>query len=491
MTEKVRAGQRERLKIAGQLRWVIYARKSGPGDKSPRDQETVGRRDIESIGGVVVAVFKDNLSASRYRRVQDRPGFVRTKKFLEDGRADGLWTFAHNRGHRDLDDYVPLRRMCIDGHTLWRYGGRTYELWKSTDRRDANSDALRAEAQSDDISEAVNRGIQEALSDGKPHGKVLKGYRVVRDPYSGEAIRREAVPEQAAIIREAARRVLPPNLEPLRRVSRDLAPAWVKAGGRGAFDNRALRSILINPSYAGLRTNNGRVVRQGTWDGIFTVKEHKQLRALLTDSSRVMHRSTEPVHFLSYIATAPCGNTVWVKRSVPSRKTKPFYTCPDGCVGRNVVKVDSHVEEVLLRLLEHPETAAKLMAEDAEDQASVDMELALIQRLRADKKAFIKDAARTRLSAEDLDEYISELNDQIRQAEDRMKAAVADPVLFAAAGPTARQLWAGFTMVQKRDIVRRALRIEIRPVEHRGRYSELGVEIFPLRGLAAVQLEPS
>ena len=57
-------------------RWVLYVRKSGPGDKSVADQEKVGRRDIERIGGTVVAVFKDNLSASLYRRVQDRPGFI-------------------------------------------------------------------------------------------------------------------------------------------------------------------------------------------------------------------------------------------------------------------------------------------------------------------------------------------------------------------------------------------------------------------------------
>lgn len=110
----------ERLRVAGSTtaqtgpRVVIYARKSGPGDKSVADQQRVGRRDVETIGGVVVATFTDNLSASRYRRVQDRPGFIETQNLISTGDADMLWTFAANRARRDLDDYVPLRRLCID-----------------------------------------------------------------------------------------------------------------------------------------------------------------------------------------------------------------------------------------------------------------------------------------------------------------------------------------------------------------------------------------
>ncbi|MCM6774928.1 recombinase family protein [Nocardia sp. CDC159] len=490
MTENTRAARRERLDIAAQLRWVIYARKSGPGDKSPADQEKAGRRDIESIGGVVVEVFKDNLSASRYRRVQERKGFVAMRKFIQAGHADGLWTFAHNRGHRDLDDYVHLRRMCIESRIPWRYSGRTYELWRAVDRRAANADAVRAEEQSDDISEAVKRGIDEAVTAGEPHGKVLKGYRIVRDPNSGKPIRREPIPEQAAVIREAARRVLPPRLEKLQRVSRDLTPAWEKAGGKGAFDLKALRKILTNPSYAGLRTHKGQVVRVGTWEGILTVDEHERLVALLDDPSRRTHRGNEPVHLVSYIATCTqCKEVVHGRTPTRSRRGYPFYTCEAGCVGRGIAKVDAHVEEVLLRLLEHPDTMAKLMAEDAEGKASVDEQLAHIERLRNNIRVFVKQAARTGLTAAEVDEYVSEVKTQIREAEERMKASIGDPVLAGIVGPDVRRAWAGYDMVQKRDVIRRAMKIEIRPVEHRGRYSEVGVEIYPLRGLAAVPME--
>lgn len=464
---------------------MLYLRKSGPGDKSPKDQEAVGRADIEALGGVVVAVYKDNLSASRYRKVQDRPGFVQAADDLRAGLADGLWTWAHNRGHRDLDDYVELRRLCIGLKVPWRYAGRTYELWKPGDRQAANADAIRAEGQSDDISEATNRGIQSALKAGKPHGRLLKGFRIIRDANSGEVIRREPIPELAELIREAARRALPPAKESLPSIARDLEPRWIKAGGPGLFDDRAIRAVLINPSYAGQRVYKGQIARPGTWEPILTMEQHRQLVEQLTDPERICARGTKPVHLCSYIAIcAECGLGV---RSKDAGYT-PSYLCPNGHVTRSRARVDAHVEEVLLRLLENPETEAKLMAEDSEGKASVDAELAVIKRLRAQKKKFVKDAARRGLDADDVADYVEAIDRDIAAAERRMKS-MADPVLLGIVGSRARSDWADYDMVQKRDILRRALRIEIHRVERRGRHSELGVEIYPLRGLAAVQLD--
>ncbi len=464
---------------------MLYLRKSGPGDKSPKDQEAVGRADIEALGGIVVAVYKDNLSASRYRKVHDRPGFVRSSDDLRAGLADGLWTWAHNRGHRDLDDYVELRRLCIDLKVPWRYAGRTYELWKSGDRQAANADAIRAEGQSDDISEATNRGIQSALKAGKPHGRLLKGFRIIRDANSGEVIRREPIPELAELIREAARRALPPAKESLPSIARDLEPRWIAAGGPGLFDDRAIRAVLVNPSYAGQRVYKGQIARPGTWEPILTIETHQQLVEQLTDPERTCARGTKPVHLCSYIAT--CADCRLGVRSKDAGNT-PCYLCPDGHVTRSRARVDRHVEEVLLRLLEHPETEAKLMAEDTEGKASIDAELAAIKALRARKKKFVKDAARRGLDADDVGDYIDEINGDIAAAERRMKS-LADPVLLGIAGPGAREDWAAYDMEQKRDVLRRAMRIEIHRVGRRGRYSELGVELYPLRGLSAVPLE--
>ncbi|MCM6776229.1 recombinase family protein [Nocardia sp. CDC159] len=492
MTTRVVAERRERVEAAAKLRVVLYCRKSGPGDKSVADQERVGRRDVASQGGVVVAVFTDNLSASRYRRVQERPGFIKTTEFIRGGHAEMLWTFANNRAHRDLDDYVPLRRICIDTGTLWRYGGRTYDLSKASDRRAANADALRAEEQSDDISDNVNRGIQLALEDGRAHGKLLRGYRIVRDPDSGKALYREPIPEQAALLNEAADRVLAG--ESLRSVSADFIPRWKAIGGKGFFDQAVLARVLVNPTYAGLRTHKGEVIREGTWEPIFTREKHEKLRALLKDPKRrTHHRGTAPIHLVSYIATCgECGKAVAPK--LPRRKDgkayAPSYRCVDGHVGRRIDLVDEHVHALIIALLERPETAAKLNAREEDEQDVIDTELAKIEQLRADSDAFVKGMAKADLppdtKARMVASYVAEIEDQIKVAQDRIDAlvAAADPLLRDLAGPGAGDRWRKRTLEQQREIIRRYLRIKIMPVARVGRFGELGVEVHPLAAMA-------
>lgn len=479
-----------------QLRYVIYARKSGPGDRSPADQEKVGRRDIESIGGTVAAVFIDNLSASRYRRVQERPGFVDTKKYIREGRADALWTFANNRAQRTLDDYVELRRLCVETKSRWRYGGRTYDLSKSADRQATASDALRSEGQSDDISEAVRRGIQSALEEGRVHGKLLRGYRIIRDETTGKPIRREPIPKQAKVLQKAAKRIL--DGESLASVTRYFIPAWKKAGGEGFVNTTIVRAMLLRPTYAGLRTYNGEVMRTAVnITPIFTVEQHERLKKLLNDPKRRTNtRGTDPVYLLSCIAECGrCGKEVYRKqprsrdkRTGLMQEFAPVYRCQDGHVSRSVERVDTHVEELLIRLLERPQTIRKLNARDEKDQAGIDEDLALVEQLRGEIQVFVKDAARTRLSAQHVAAYVAGLEEQISEAQARVEAftVIVDPQLHRLAGPGVRERWKDETLEEKREFIRRNFRIRIMPVSRGGRrYSEeLGVEVMPLKALA-------
>lgn len=476
----MREGRQKRLEIAAQLRVVMYLRVSKPGDKSIRDQESVGRRDLLEQGLTVVAVFSDKMSASTYRRVQDRPGFIETKDFIRGGHADLLWTFAGNRAHRDLDDYTALRRLCIDTGTLWRYGKRTYDLSKPADRRDANADAIRAEGQSDDISEAVNRGIQEALDEGKAHGKLPRGYRIIRDANTGDALRRELIPEQAELIRDAAMRLL--DRESLSSVTRDFAQKWPKVGGKGVILNTTLRATMINPTYAGLRTYRGKVVRAGNWEPLFTVEEHQRLRALLTDPARTHHRGTAPTHLLSLIATCGmCGAPVRAKNTQSRRRNRlPSYRCPKSHVSRPIAAVDKHVETVLFSLAEDPAFLAIVNAPaDEADPVSVDRELAAIEELERGLVEFAKDAAREKLSVVVVKAYSAEVEAQIAEHRARIDAVAGEPAFAEVFGPDAVKRWERRDIVDKRRIIRRWLRVEIVPIGSGSK--DLGVEIYPNR----------
>ncbi|MEV6432903.1 recombinase family protein [Nocardia sp. NPDC051463] len=485
MTDQAVSGKRARLRVAAQLRVVIYARVSKPGDRSIREQEKVGRRDCAENGWVVVAVFSDKLSASRYRKVQERPGFIAAMDFIRNGGAEMLWTFANNRAHRDLDDYVLLRRLCIDTRALWRYGQRTYDLSKSADRQATAADALRAEGLSDDISDAVNRSFEDKVDAGTPHGRLARGYKIVWDKDTGKAVGRKPIKAQAKIIRAGAERVL--RLESLYSVSKDLAPAWKEAGGKGELTARTLRLILINPTYAGLRTHEGEVTGKATWKGVIKLDQHTRLRALLTNPARVTHRGSGPAYLLSHIARCGvCSERVVAKPRRRKGCVLDNYACPAGHVARSIARVDAHVEELLLQLLERPETLAQLNAVEEEvGGRTIDDELTEIAELRANLKNFVRDAARKKppLSALVVGAYEDEINVQIAEADKRMKAMIGDPVVADAVGPDARKRWAKRDLVQRREVVRRVMSVMIVPVVRRGRYSAVGVEVDPIGAL--------
>ena len=463
------------------LRALIYARVSKPGEKSVADQEAVGRRELAALGIEVVAVYSDKQSASRYRKVESRPGFIKAKEFIQAGNADLLWTFANNRAHRDLDDYTLLRRLCIETGTLWRYSGRTYDLSLPSDRRAANADALRAEEQGDDISEATRRGTAEALEDGRAHGKLPRGYRIVRDELTGKSIGRVAIPEQAAVIQEAARRVLAfETVAMVGPVARELEADWRKAGGRGRWGRVSLRAILINPTYAGLRTSKGVVVREGKWEPILSVADHEKLVALLTDPARLTHRGSEPKHWLSYIATCDvCKGPMSPKNAVASRpRSKPTYRCSIGHASRQMEVVDALVEDLLLGWLEDPRVAEKIQAPEMEGGRSLEEELAEIAQLQDGLVEWTRDAARQGLPVVVVQTYVAEVESKIRVVRARIDAREVDPLLSPLVGPGARDRWARMNLAQRRDVARACVKVEIRP--RNGTRDPLGIEVFPI-----------
>lgn len=476
------------------MTWVLYTRKSGKGDKSVADQERVGRRDIESIGGVVADVFSDNLSASRYRKVQEREGFQKARKAIRSGAAQGLWTFAANRAHRDLDDYVELRRLCIETGALWRYGGRTYDLSSTSDRRTVNADALRAEEYSDDLADAVNRGVGLALEDGKPHGRLPRGYRIIRDELTGKALERVPVPEQAAVLRWAADQVLSYGVD-MRPLAVAFAPRWKSAGGKpfvnGVVDPKILRKMLINPTYAGLRTSKGQVHRKGTWEAIFDIETHQRLVDELTKEERTKHRGTAPRYLCSGIAVCDvCGDTVGAKKPrARGRVLPPTYRCAKGHVSRGIDRVDDHVEELLLQMLEDPATAAKLAADDEDGGGSIDKEMATIAEIRAAIAEYVKSAARTRMRAEVVAVYVAELEQQIAEAGERIAEITGSYVsrLLKDLAENPRETWEGYNLLQRRDVLRQTVRIRIRPLPKGsaapGRQGPVNVDVGPAGAL--------
>src|SRR4051812_47776861 len=172
-------------------RAVIYTRvSSDPNDRgrSVAEQETECRAVCARNRWDVVAVFSDNdRSASRYATKQ-RPEHRKLIRYIEAGKADVLVTWEASRAQRDLRAYADLRDLCEQRGVLLSYSGRTYDMTESDDRFSTGLNALLAERESDQTRKRVLRAVRANADKGRPHGKLLYGYRREYDPATRELI---------------------------------------------------------------------------------------------------------------------------------------------------------------------------------------------------------------------------------------------------------------------------------------------------------------
>lgn len=474
------------------LRAVIYARVSKDDEsrgRSCKEQIESCTADCEYEGWPIAQVLMDNdRGASRHSRGV-RVEFAKLPDILTTG--DVLVVWEPSRITRNMLEFGPFCDLLADRGVLLYYDGRTYDMNDDDDRNRVWQDILDGAKQAGKTRKRTMRALDTNYKELKPHGKLSPGYVIERDPRTGTAIRRKPDPKQARILREAAQRAL--DRESLRTISRDLAPKWAAAGGKG-FEPRDIKRALLNPSVYGLCHYKGEILGKGTWDGILDPDILPTLTELLADPNRLTHHGTETKWLLTFIAR--CGVCIEMEgergiisyRGARSKGIPPSYVCDKyRHVSRSMERVDKHVEKVLFKLMALPETAAKLAAPHGEGGVTVDEELAEIKRLREAKRDYIKNAARTGMSAESVAEYVVEMELLIKEAQARVTAMTSkpNPLLADLLGSDRKQRWDNdYSIQRKRETLREAFDVVIVPVEPRGRYSEIGVEIYPRGALA-------
>lgn len=441
-------------------RAVIYTRVSSDPNERGRsvgEQEAECRKVCERNGWDVVHVFSDNdRSASRYAR-KGRPQHQELMKFIEGGGADVLVTWESSRAQRDLDAYTKLRSLCERHGILWSYAGRIYDMRESDDRFSTGLDALLAERESDETRKRVLRAVRANADRGRPHGKLLFGYRREYDPTTRELLGQVPDPATAAVVREAAQRVLAGETPYAVAQDFDRREIPTPRGGAG-WDLTQVKRLCINPAYAGKRVHQGRVVGDATWPPLLDEGTHLALVARLGDPRRRTVRDSAIKHLLSGIALCGvCGGRVRVQ------KNRGFlaYLCEAKfCVSRREADVDHLVTEVTLRRLERPDLA-DLMTHAADDETS--SALAEAREKRARLEAFYDTAAAGELTPQALARIEARLLPEIEAADRRARAVVTSPLVAATAGAEARKRWAALSLPQRREIISTLMQIRIMP----------------------------
>ncbi|WP_187398986.1 recombinase family protein [Micromonospora sp. WP24] len=434
------------------MRAAIYTRvSSDPREtgRSVEEQEADCRSVCERQGWKVVRVFSDNdRSASRHAK-KDRPQYVALRSFLEAGKADVLVMWEGSRAQRDLRDYLRLRDLCAKQDILYSYSGRTYDLSRTDDRFTTGLDALLAEREADVTRDRVLRAIRTNANSGRPHGKLLYGYRRTYDDH-GTFIAQVVREDQAEVVREAASRVA--KGEACRSVAVDFNQRGIPTprGGDKGWDLTQVKRIVTNPAYAGKRVHRGEIVGDAVWPAILDEQTYTVCVGRLSDPRRKTVRDTTVKHLLSGTARcALCGGALRVQKN---RGFYAYICSAKFCVSIKTTVLEDFVADALIARLSRKDTLDLIAPPSDEDdrQAAVRQFEELQERL----EGWYAAAAKGEVSPAGLAAIEARMLPEIDEAKERAQPANVSPVLRdLVSADDVPAAWESLTIAQRREVV--------------------------------------
>ncbi|MEU4577452.1 recombinase family protein [Nonomuraea sp. NPDC023979] len=482
------------------LEAAIYDRVSDDRTRERRSvgqQNTANRAACSANGWVVAGVYEDNdLSASRFAR-GDRPDWERLLADLEPRRIDVLVMWEPSRGNRELEMWARLLNACRRRGTLIHITSHdhTYDVRKPRDWKALADEGVAAAYASEETSLRVLRDKAAMAIEGKPHGRVLYGYRREYDVRTGQLVRQVLDVRRQFAIRSAClvRSTPPMPVEVYTRAGlvdslatralKSVAPHALAAelNQRGiptprrsltGWSHSQVRDLLLNPGYAALRVHQGAIVGPADWDPIIRPEQHYSLVALLTAPERRTSRDVAIKHLLSGIALCGvCGSDLRVQ---PSRGRLTYICRPRqagasgmGHVGRGKDRLEEFVVEVVLSRLASDEMQ-KSLAQAGDDDPELSGVLAEIATLRDRLLVIYSQGASGDLSPMAVAHMEKEIQPRIDRLEARARSMRSAPLVHAVADPDFQVVvdrWMALTMPQQRELLRAMCeRIEVLPV---------------------------
>ncbi|MFE9206213.1 recombinase family protein [Micromonospora sp. NPDC007230] len=439
---------------------VIYARVSEDDKKQRRsvgEQEQECREAATEQTWTVAKVFVDNdRSASRYAK-KTREEYVKLLDYLATEHVDVLILWESSRGGRELEGWAGLLNLCrrrgVRIHVVTHR--RTYDLDNPRDWRTLAEDGVDSAYESEKTRERILRSVRAKAASGKPHGKLLYGYRRTYDD-RGNFIAQVLHDEQAAVVREAAKRVA--GGEACYSIARDFNARSIPTprGGEKGWTLSQISRMLQNPGYIGKRVHNGKIVGQADWPAILDDETYAVCRSILTDPRRKTQRDTAVRYLLSGVAVCDVCNG---RMRVQKNRTHYAYLCADRfCVSVKTTVLEDFVTAVLMARLARPDALDLLNPEqDANSRAQAEQEA---KEKRAQLAAWYAAAAQNKLTPDGLAAIEGPLLAQIEDAERRAEHVDVPPLVRDLVGPGVEQRWERLTIGQRREVV--ALVLDLR-----------------------------
>lgn len=331
--------------------YVRLSREAGTANVSLAGMERDLRGLAEREGLEVVDLHVDDGLSGALR---ERPAYRAWLADAEEGRADVLAAWSVDRMTReglvaaaelmDLHERTGVRLMDTRG--LDSQGSDAWRLRFVIEAEVARAERERMRARG----RSKDRRLREA---GRwPGGPPPFGYRIVDNP-DGPGRVLEPVPEEAEVVRLAARRVL--SGEPLARAVRHLNEACHFPRRAPRWTRTALRQVLTGDSVLGRIIVGGEPLRDDTgaavvaWEPVLALEDVLALRELLEPARDPSKAQRYPARVASNLLTChACGEPLQVARRTRGDVT---YRCATrangGLCERPVVIAAEPVERYL------------------------------------------------------------------------------------------------------------------------------------------------
>lgn len=427
-------------------------------------QEEDCRALAERTGWIITEVIVENdTSAYSTKRGLDgdglptrttkRPEFRRALRQLNAGTNDGLIVYDIDRlarQPRDLEALIDLAE--VSGTPVQSVTG-SVDVSTGAGRAMSRVMVAFSSKSSEDTARRVARAARQRAEQGIPKTDGFRAYGYDRSM--------QVVPEEAAVIREVAARILAG--EPVRAIANDLNARGVPPMRAAAWRNPAVKSIVRKATVAGLRSYTphdsatrdeiGTTYYPGTWAPILDRETWEAVCATLAETAGTRTRGASERYLLSGLATCgACGARLYVGTGSRSK----VYRCNE-CfkVSRSLAFVDERVEAVVLELLERDEVKAAQARRGNRRAPSVPARE--LEALRERRRGILREFATT-LGDVDLREMLTAIDARITEVEARAGAGLAGVRL-----PRAVE-YPALPLARRRAVVAALARVTVLPV---------------------------
>jgi site-specific DNA recombinase len=309
-------------------------------------------------------IVENDVSASN-KKV--RPGFERLLECMRSGEVEAVLAYAVDRLVRRLDDLTRLIDIAEEYAVPVATCAGEMDLATGYGRGLAKLLGVVASIEADNMGERLRRRkLQNAQAGSLRAG----GMR----PFGFTANRAETIPEEAAVLREAAERVLAGSS--LTSIANDLNRRGIKTSYGLAWTLPRLQDTLSRPSLAGRVVHKGELMRdedglpvKGEWQPILTEEQFDQLQVALAARRRSPSArwTSNRRHLLSGIARCGlCG-----ARLTGSKQTNGLlaYSCP---VFRHLCRSKPHLDEYVVKAVKEKAGSTSFDIEGWSDEAAED-----------------------------------------------------------------------------------------------------------------------